>query len=106
MGRQGTSATEPATTVELPSLLTPEELAEVVRSLRLPPRQASIVGLVLQGKQDKEIAAALGLRRSTVRTYLGRIFICLGVPDRVGLVLCICANHLKSRRREGCHPHE
>lgn len=73
-------------------------------SLRLPPRQADIVRLILQGKQDKEIAAALGLRRSTIRTYLARIFARLGVSDRVQLILCICSDHLKSKRQPTRHP--
>jgi len=79
-------------------LLNAEECAAVVQPLGLPPRQAGIVGLSLQGKRDKQIAALLGLRRATVRTYLSRIFLRLGVADRMELVLCIFANCLRGRR--------
>ena len=78
-------------------LLSPGECAEVVRPLSLPPRQAGIVALILQGKRDKQIAALLGLRRTTVRTYLSRVFVRLGVADRMELVLCIFANCLRKR---------
>jgi len=99
MGRQGTPATQ--SIIDPPPLLSPEEWERVLRSLRLPPRQASVVELILQGKQDKEIAVALGLRRSTVRTYLTRIFARVGVTNRVDLVLRVCANHLDSHRSKG-----
>ena len=70
-----------------PAPLTPEQWQSVVAAMKLSPQQAAIVAMVLQGKQDKEIAAALGLRRPTVRTYLGRIFSRVGVEDRLGLVI-------------------
>jgi len=65
--------------------------ARVVEAFGLSPQQARIVELVLQDKRDKEITEELGLRLSTVRAYLGRVFDRTGVRDRVGLVLRVFA---------------
>ena len=62
---------------------------EVASSLTLSPQQQRIVELILQGRQDKEIAAALGLSVPTVRTYLKRVFDRTGANDRLDLVLRI-----------------
>lgn len=79
-------------TVDLPSL--PMDAAiwqSIADELALAPQQIRIVELILRGRQDKEIAADLGLSFPTVRTYLGRIFERTGSPDRMGLVLRIFA---------------
>jgi DNA-binding CsgD family transcriptional regulator len=55
------------------------------------------VELILQDKKDKQIAAILGLKRPTVRTYLNRIFIHEGVTDRVELVLSLFAKCLRNK---------
>jgi DNA-binding NarL/FixJ family response regulator len=47
---------------------------EIVRALRLSPQQARIAEFVLRGMCDKQIAAAMGIREPTLRTYLSRIF--------------------------------
>jgi DNA-binding NarL/FixJ family response regulator len=67
----------------------------VARALELSGQQARIVELLLEGMTDKEIAAAMELKFSTVRTYLDRIFLRLGVDDRVELVLYVFAVHNK-----------
>ena len=59
----------------------------VVTELDLSPQQARVVALLLEGKQDKQIAAAMKLRVSTLRTYFSRIFVRTGTGDRVGLIL-------------------
>lgn len=63
----------------------------VAKSLELSPQQTRIVELILQGKQDKQIAAELSLSVSTVRTYLTRIFDRTQTSDRLILVLRIFA---------------
>jgi len=104
MGRQlKTPALDQTVTILAPSL-TAEECRELVCTLGLPPRQARIVELILAGKKDKQIAAALGLKRCTVRTYLGRIFIRLGVSDRMGLAACLLADCLRNPKPRQCHP--
>jgi DNA-binding NarL/FixJ family response regulator len=62
---------------------------QIADSLELPPRQARIVELILRNYCDKQIAAAMGLKVPTVRTYLTRIFHRLKVADRMELVLRI-----------------
>lgn len=59
--------------------------------LKLSLRQEEIVGLILRGCSDKQIAAQLDLRVPTVRTHLSRLFLRLGVRDRVELILRVFA---------------
>lgn len=73
----------------LPNFLTVDDWQYIVLSLQLSPQQARIVSLILQGKQDKEMAAELGLNRYTIRTYLRRVFDREGLEDRMDLVLHI-----------------
>jgi len=69
--------------------LTDETWTTVANQLRLTPRQAEIVFLVLQAKADKEIAAALGLGVSTVRMHLRHVFSQLDISDRMELALMV-----------------
>jgi DNA-binding NarL/FixJ family response regulator len=68
-----------------------DEWRDLSRRLGLPPQQAAIVELILQGKRDKQIASFLHLSHGTVRTHLRFIFRRLNVTDRVELVLRIAA---------------
>jgi DNA-binding NarL/FixJ family response regulator len=61
----------------------------IFSELRLSPQQVKIVNLVLRSAGDREIAAALGLAEPTVRTYLQRIFLRLGVRSRMELAMRI-----------------
>jgi DNA-binding NarL/FixJ family response regulator len=88
---------------DLPSLPLPtDKLASIVAKLDLSPQQARVVELILRNCCDKEIAAAMQLKVSTVRTYLSRLFARLGVENRVALVLKI---FLESHAVDGngCH---
>ncbi len=51
----------------------------------LSPRHAEVVGLVIQSKSDKEIAALLGIRPSTVRAHLKECNRRLEAIDRVNV---------------------
>jgi DNA-binding NarL/FixJ family response regulator len=104
MGRQLKSPAAEQTTSMSASPLTADECRELVCTLGLSPQQARIVELILEGKKDKQIAVVLGLRRCTVRTYLGRIFIRLGVTDRMGLAACLLAHCLRNPKLRQCHP--
>lgn len=68
-----------------PPFLAPEEWRRVVATLLLSPRQAEVVGLVMQSKSDKEIASILGISKRTVRTHLEQSKSRLDAIDRVGL---------------------
>lgn len=63
------------------------EWKQIVDQLRLSPQQARIVRRILQGMGDKQIAADLGIGIPTVRTHLTRLYVRLGVVDRVQLIL-------------------
>ncbi len=63
----------------------------MLRELGFPPQQARIVELILEGRKDKQIAAAMGLRVSTVRTHLSRLFDRTDSADRVELLLRVFA---------------
>jgi DNA-binding CsgD family transcriptional regulator len=71
--------------------------------LKLPPQQARLIRLMLNGKRDKQIAAAMGLKVPTVRTYLARLFDRTGSGDRVDLLLRVFAVLLNDIRRNGRH---
>ena len=53
----------------------------------LTPRDKAVVGSVLQGLTNREIARRLKLTEHTVKNYLFRIFEKLGVSSRVEVVL-------------------
>lgn len=68
-----------------PPFLHNEEWRLIVAELLLSPRQAEVVGLVMQSKTDKQIATALGIAKRTVRTHLDESKSRLDAIDRVGL---------------------
>src|SRR6185369_6263868 len=51
----------------------------------LSPREREVARCVAQGRTDKQIAAALGIEVSSVRTYLRRICDKCGVQHRAGI---------------------
>jgi len=94
-------------TTDAPWPLGSDEWTEALASLGLSPQQVKIVELVILGKKDKQIATSLGLKRSTIRTHLRRIFKHLEVADRMELALRVFANvcqQYKQNRTARCHP--
>jgi DNA-binding NarL/FixJ family response regulator len=78
---------------------------EVVREMQLPRQQTKVIELILRRMSDRQIAATMGISVPTVRTYLGRVFIRIGVRDRMELVLRILTltqelNNRNDRRRQ------
>jgi len=59
-----------ATTPLTPPQFSASHWAQIVKALRLSPRQANIVSLIMQARRDKQIAAALGVSPNTVHTHL------------------------------------
>jgi DNA-binding NarL/FixJ family response regulator len=98
--RPSRTVIEPA---EQPPPLDAKTWAAVAKTLDLSPQQERIVALLLRGMRDKQIAGELGLSVPTVRTYFGRIFLRLGVQDRVELILRVfsIANSVAKRHHDG-----
>jgi len=71
--------------------LPPDKWRQLLERLQLPPQQIRIVELILRNCCDKQIAAELGLKVPTVRTYLQRTYVRVGVGDRVELILRLFA---------------
>jgi DNA-binding CsgD family transcriptional regulator len=101
MARQRTPAGEPVIPISLMPL-TCEEWEAVALSLRLSPRQAAIVKLILEGKRDKQIAVSLAMSISTLRTHITRIFARLDVADRLELVLHVFTHFRTGNGQASC----
>lgn len=63
--------------------------AEGQVATELSPRELTVARMVSEGLTDKQIAQHLGVELSTVRTYLKRTFMKLGVHRRGGLAAAI-----------------
>lgn len=64
-----------------------------VRS-KLKPKDMQIIGLVIQGYKNKEIAGKLGTTVQAIKNRLQNIFDTTGVYDRLGLALFTIHHHL------------
>jgi len=60
----------------------------------LSPREREIVGLVIQGFKNKELAEKLVISEQTVKNHMHNIFDKLGVSDRLELALYAIHNRL------------
>ncbi len=68
-------------------LFTEQEWARLQEHLRLPQRQAEIARHIVSGKSDKQIARAMGISITTVRTHVSRLFRKFDLNDRMELML-------------------
>lgn len=73
----------------VPPFASADELTQLYADLGLTKRQAEVVGLLLCGSSDKQMASHLGIKCPTVRTYMSQLFGKLEVQDRTELVLRI-----------------
>jgi DNA-binding NarL/FixJ family response regulator len=60
----------------------------------ITPRELSVLKLAARGLPNAEIAAALGLAPTSVKTYIGRLLGKLGLTDRVQLAVFAYENEL------------
>ena len=58
----------------------------------LTRRERQLMGLVAQGLRNKEIAWSLGIAEGTVKVYMSRLFMKVGVHDRLDLALLAFRN--------------
>lgn len=79
--------------------LSPAVAAEVLadrnasaNSARLSAREEQILGLLVSGHSNKQIARELGISEKTVKSHFGRIFQRIGVRDRTQAALWAAKN--------------
>lgn len=93
------SSTQTVLTAASPPGWDPETWQFVMQRFALPPRHVELVALLVQGKQDKEVADAMGLSLPTVRTYLDRIRKSVKAHDRLTIVIRIFEAAMQAQRR-------
>jgi DNA-binding NarL/FixJ family response regulator len=77
---------------DMPPLpMTDGQWDRLATTLKLSPQQKRIVELILRNRCDKQIASAMQIKKSTIRTYITRVFQRLGVADRHELILLLFA---------------
>lgn len=81
-----------------PDLLTRAEWAEIIRRLRLSPREAELVRLAFYDESVTRMAGRLGVSAHTVHTYRERVFRKLGVHSFCQVMSAVFVTFLAMER--------
>jgi len=68
---------------------------------RLSDRELDVAALISEGLSNKEISSALKIGEPTVKKYVGRVLVKLGVQDRLQAGLFVARHPLLLRRPQG-----
>jgi DNA-binding NarL/FixJ family response regulator len=82
----------------------PQKMESRILSL-LSKREREVVGHLVQGLTNREIAETLGISQHTVKNYLFKIFEKVGMSNRVELVFNLLSHGAGSRSKNGSIPH-
>ena len=98
----GDSLLSPSVTSRVIQRMARQPAPDASRDARLgelTPREVEVLELVARGLSNGEIAAALEIEESTVKTHVKRILVKLGVRDRVQAVIFAYESGLTARMR-------
>jgi DNA-binding CsgD family transcriptional regulator len=69
------------------------------KTFGLTPREMEVVGCIVEGCSNRDIAKQFGLSEETVKRHLSNIFDKTGVSTRLELAMFAIAHHLVSTER-------
>ena len=75
--------------------LSPKNANDDSDYLELTDRQIEVLGLMVKGKSNRDIASLLGLSEGTVKIHLSRIFKRLGVSSRTQAMLAVAERGIR-----------
>jgi two-component system, NarL family, nitrate/nitrite response regulator NarL len=82
--------------VQILRSLLPQAVGSERKTFGLTSRELQVIGTVIAGYNDRDIAQNLKIREETVKRHLTRIFTKLDVSNRLELVLFAIAHRLKT----------